>query len=357
VVDRFSQLGTSYSKIGLGTNSELVARRLGAIKKVPTKIEVGNIFAAVRCAFGLAYDLQELEWLIAPIRDDDPTFAPEVKNRELSLVAAAVLRDNLERPQYSRLVAFAIGVAAFGGMRSIESDDALCADSANAVKQVQLTRPALEELAIQKKLVDADLASIETHAQNFPEAQKSIRNAIGSEFEAIRSVSAKVNEISTALRLLQEEAGIQWWAFSTWSYDSRISFSKFEKLEAAVRSGKELADLTGALPGPMSAPALLDMVIAKDRKSESKKYKIYEYAAAADKEWRNIWSEGAHNLGNNAALVPMLSATSLSVESEDEDDWHARFRRITGIEASASLSPLDAGLQIYRELLLIREMQ
>ena len=47
----------------------------------------------------------------------------------------------------------------------------------------------------------------------------------------------------------------------------------------------------------------------------------------------------------------------LSGEADDAEDWKAAFIRKTGIDPTATISPLNFALQVYREQILRRQLK
>ena len=52
---------------------------------------------------------------------------------------------------------------------------------------------------------------------------------------------------------------IHWWIVAGWSEDASRSFRELPAAEAALRAGKELADLTSLPAGSVNSKGLLDL--------------------------------------------------------------------------------------------------
>lgn len=83
---------------------------------------------------------------------------------------------------------------------------------------------------------------------------------------------------------------------------------------------------------------------------------IAEAATLPDRSWRSkIFGADAEE--PLADLLPVTSAQGLAALSEDADDWLPRFKRLTGIDPLKKLKPIDLGLQLYRERLILRALK
>ena len=54
--------------------------------------------------------------------------------------------------------------------------------------------------------------------------------------------------------------------------------------------------------------------------------------------------------------MPITAALGLAADSEDESDWLPRFKRLTALDPDKSFAPVDLGVQLYREQVLLRAL-
>ena len=150
---------------------------------------------------------------------------------------------------------------------------------------------------------------------------------------------------------LQEDANLHWWVIGGWSSDERCPFGNFSPAEAAVRAGKELADLTKLPAGPYSAPALLDLVLQKVPGGPQSMITLRQATMACAAPWRRSWCTDVE-AASHGVLMPLSLAAAIAAESDDAPDWEPRFKRSALIPPDTQMSALDLALQMFRERLL-----
>ena len=123
-------------------------------------------------------------------------------------------------------------------------------------------------------------------------------------------------------------------------------------LATPVIAGKELADLTRVIPGPVAAAAFLDRIVRlSDSAKTSKAIKVKDAIDKTPREWREQYQ---FKTGGFEDLAPVSNAIKLSLTVSDGDDWSAAFEKSTAFEASSKLLPNALAYQIFLERLLVR---
>ena len=158
---------------------------------------------------------------------------------------------------------------------------------------------------------------------------------------ALNSLVAYVNE-------LDEQMQIQWWVVAGWSDDASRSFRELPAAEAALRAGKELADLTSLPAGPVSSKGLLDLLLRNAAHSTTTEVSIGDVAQSADKSWREQWVSGI-DASSAMPLCPVTVASAFAAQANDAQDWKPRFEREMCIEPSAMMPLVAVANQVLLE--------
>ena len=147
--ESLKKIGPLYRSVGLDTPLPLITQRIDAAAVVLPMVHSSRAITLVRLAFSLPVDLPDLVWFFEPFQDKDPTFAPDSKDREVSLLASCVL-DAVMRDQHEAALPAALGYVccSVGGLRSIDSAENL-SDLATTTMQREQQRsaPSLSQMA------------------------------------------------------------------------------------------------------------------------------------------------------------------------------------------------------------------
>ena len=181
--------------------------------------------------------------------------------------------------------------------------------------------------------------------------------------EAIQNVASALLEIAAAaaevtqehaeqLRLQREETNILWWLFAEHSRDLGHPMAALPLPAACLVAGKELADLTDVLPGPLAAMGVLDKMLRVVERELRGGSSVHQAVNEAPREWRSRWLTGV-SAEPVEDLCPVICAVRRSIESDGPDDWVPPVRKATGIDPHAQVSPLDLATQVYEEALFL----
>jgi GTPase-associated system-like protein len=174
---------------------------------------------------------------------------------------------------------------------------------------------------------------------------------------AVLDVAAATTKIAEEhaerLRLHREQLGVLWWLVAEYSRDLGHEMQALPLPVACLVAGKELADLTGALPGPLGAIGALDRMLRAVEPQVRSATTIREAVGAAPRPWSAAWVASAHAQPLEA-VCPVILAVGRSLEPDRGDDWGAPVKDATGIDVDAPIHPLDLAGQAYEEALLLR---
>jgi hypothetical protein len=274
----FKRLGPLYGKIGLATSGELVTKRIEAAEKAADQfkeISNVNVCALARAALNLPVKRDELGWFVEIFKANDPTFDPSDGDRETNLLAGVALWAQMEdNGPKSTVAALALSTGAFGQLRRADAGPELLAFANETLRAAQQRQTQSTADATYQKKPDLEKQFGQLQqaagANNFQSAWPALKEAIVSVNDATEQgqlhVVRQLNRLIGHVRQLEEEMRMHWWVVGAWSHDLTRPFASLDIGEAAIRAGKELADLTKSSAGPYAAPALIDILLKTGRR-------------------------------------------------------------------------------------------
>jgi hypothetical protein len=178
-------------------------------------------------------------------------------------------------------------------------------------------------------------------------ASKRASNAIVSEEPENDS---KLRKLESELNIVAEETNILWWLISEYSRDRAVSWKTLKLQAASIIAGKELADLTRVIPGPVAATAFLDRIMRfSDSRNSKKNIKVMHAIESTPLEWRKHYPLEHTDLVD---LMPIGQGLKLSLTIADGDDWSGVFQKGTVIEANSEMKPMVLAYQVFLERML-----
>jgi hypothetical protein len=141
-----------------------------------------------------------------------------------------------------------------------------------------------------------------------------------------------------------------WWVMGEYSRDLEEPFTNHKLPEVCLIAAKELAALTAFVPGPRSAPALLDRVLRLVNPDLPDSVSLEAAVNGAPEDWRKRWLSSS-NWQKVDDFCPVHVAAYNSIQ--DVASMKAANANAS-IDATPNVSPLDLALQTYQEALLIK---
>ena len=186
--------------------------------------------------------------------------------------------------------------------------------------------------------------------------------AIGTQLSGIlKSVGQYLNDLTSSVRLIEsyqllyrEESDALWWLTGRSSRDLSLPFSQIEQAAACLVAGKELADMTRVLPGPLAAPAILHALLCQES-DNNPEVTLSKAVNTSDREWRKH-CVAPFASSTSLDLCPVLFALNESTRSEQVSAWHPVLKLQTGVANNARLPILSFAEQVYDECLLLRSL-
>jgi GTPase-associated system-like protein len=247
------------------------------------------------------------------INEADQNFSMSGNDRELIVLAGAGLVDAIER-----------------GSRNIADLAALCL-VCGAVQNIRTAAvPQIPEIAA-----------------NYL-GQRSVQRAKPEKDGKEEALSKVLLEFP----IVSEESNMLWWLFSETSRDVNQRWNNMPLGMACVLTGKELADLTRIVPGPIAARAFLDRAIRSGGNEVAASISIAKAVNDTAKTWRDSHFSKPLPTGLEG-ILPLTHAVVLSARASDDKTWQPMFKAATGIAATAKSNPDAVAYQFYLEQLAV----
>lgn len=263
----------------------------------------------------------------------DPNFPMSGNDRELVVLAGAGLVDVITR-----------------GSRDIADLAALClvcgavqnVRAASAVPQIpEIATKYLSQRSVQRAKPEKD------------GKEEALSKALAAAGEPYSKLAPEFQKLQLEFPIVSEESNMLWWMISKTSRDVGQRWSEMPLGMVCALAGKELADLTQIIPGPIAARAFLDRAIRSGRDKVAASVSITEVVNDTAKTWRDAHFSKALPTGLEG-ILPLTHAITLSVQSSNNTAWRTMFKAATGIGAASKSSPDLLAYQFYLEQMTAR---
>lgn len=359
-----------YREVSIEPTQELLKLRTKGINKVISSINPQHALELVRLLFSLSLHEKDFcDTFCNKFRSVDSTFPLRDNKQELTILAGTTIAEIVAtQNKYANLVALATVCASFLPYNSeppikdilSETKEYLLAISAKLRSNIKQFPSNLPNLKIEETL-----NKLKTNFEANPdlpltELREPLISCLARINNAVARLTEKVNETnnSTAktFALFSEETNILWWLFGEFSHDLDKHIADVPFPAACLVVGKELADLVDAIPGPLAANAFLDKMIQQGRSELAETISLKDAINQSPREWRENWMKNSM-VDLTKSVSPIHYAVKTSLSTEGDTNWGAAYRKEVGITFSHKTKPLDFALQVYRESLLLNELQ
>jgi hypothetical protein len=263
----------------------------------------------------------------------DPNFQMSGNDRELIVLAGAELVDAIERGEraVADLAGLCLVCGAIQNVRAAPAVPQIPEIAAKHVSERSANRATPEKGGAESKLLEALSAAGKPYSELAPHFQK----------------------VQMELPIVTEETNMLWWLFSETSRDLEQRLSELPVGAACLVTGKELADLTLTIPGPLAARAFLDRAVRSGRKKVLASISIADVVNETPKTWRA--DHYAKSLPTDLdGILPINQAVRLSLQAPDDNTWRPMFETATGISPAAKNAPSAFAYQVFLEHLAAR---
>jgi len=327
-----------YRAAGIPPNGDILPKRWEAIEKYEAGRDEIVSLARLFYRLGRPGEVFENAFRTA-FQTADPAFQMRDNDQELLVLAGAELIDIVERGtvELADLAALSVVCAAAQNLRG-----AAVVPDIPEIAARYLGKRAVERA--QKGQGDSDSAV---------GSRKALFDGLTAAGAPLNALPAELERVQRELAVVSEESNMLWWLFSEYSHDLKQPWAKSTVPAVALVAGKELAELTRVLPGPIAATAFLDRVIRFAKAKPPSTILVVEAINDATVDWRRSYAERScpAELEN---LVPISHGVKISLTAPADDAWFIAFKTGTGISADSKLVPHLLAYQVFLEGLLCR---
>jgi GTPase-associated system-like protein len=351
------EFGRWYGAVSLGEDREKTSRRWAGVSALVAGATRVDIESMIRVAFRIKQEVsvEALARIRKPFKDADDLFEMHGNDRELEVLSGAALAVLFAKGgDDAATAALAATTAALGGARQFDLPmdlTTLAEQTIAKIAEAHRKRPDLArhtsaestKLDFDKSMAKiAEVPSWDGVKAAFALAAESAASAIG---KVARANTRAIDAANTFITIQDEELQMLWWIFGEHSSDLECAFSAIPAEAQALILGKELADATQFLPGPISAKPLLSRAGLKDRK----KITIPAAVNQCETKWlTSLVTDSSSSLVSQ----PIHFAIRRKLETGDKTSWVAGWAATAGVDAVHAISPLTLGTLFYRERLL-----
>ncbi|WP_285348465.1 GTPase-associated system all-helical protein GASH [Pseudomonas sp. ME-P-057] len=345
-----------YAEAGLNPSSQTIIERGESVKRIVATAKTAK--ERVWDLVGIYFDLAEADtgWFRDELAQDDASFSLVNNGREASILAAIALEELIESGEAHAILAVLTGSVA-GTVRPSQGEWLIgVARNALARFSVSNRSPRAIETSVTVSSLNKSLGEEVVLVANgdMDELVITLGKMRGEAHALTKStaiqISTAITELNRQMKGMREESQILWWLFGEYSRDLDRPFSSIDIHQAAIAGAIDLGALTTVSTlGPLAAPAMLQRVIALAKKPKGQTSRAL--SATIESFSGEDLSELDIRTGPPVRLVPITTAIDLA-RTLGSGVWHARFHKITGMEASISFEPLVLAEQLYREHLL-----
>lgn len=351
-----------YKAAGLAPGNDVIVLRQAPFEKLRKSADISVILDLSRLYFGLPLPGGS-EWFREAFAENDLSFSMIDNEREASVLSACLLGAIIDDGNI--FGAIAPLVASAGGARTplsniefIEHARQAIAKHSVAARRSISTDPSKIKQPVRGKafttidnlIEEPELTAltelVKVFATDSLEATKTLSNQISS---VIKPVVEQVRD-------LREEVDMLWWYVGAWSRILERPFAELEIGTAALMAGLDLSYLVKGESGPVAAPAILHRLIVSQRANGKDPVSL---DSAINTIPSGTLSSFAFNskIAEVADLCPILCALMKAEDIGSGASWHAAFKKSTGLEATIEFQPLELAMQVYREALLIAQVE
>jgi hypothetical protein len=356
-----------YREADLTISAEVIVKRSVGIESFYKDMDNEKCANLIKVLFGMVGETDVfVDKFRLPFYEADSTFPMRGNSHELSILAGATILHVIEKSgDYD--VTIALGTLTASFMRASntppipdiirEAENFLLEESAKVRSRIELNSSKILQLkmipAITKIKTDSEAAGSVTNPQMLELMQAIILTA-----DSLNKVVKNNNELSekaaSTINVLSEEVNMLWWLFGERSNDIDLKMADIDPKAVCLVVGKELADLTQMLPGPLATKAFLAKMMESGRDGFPSKVKLKDCINKTSRDWRELWIN-SRDLNVVAELCPVHLAAKTSLMTGEAEEWDAVFKKICGA-AIVEKSPLELAEQVYRESLLLKSL-
>lgn len=280
-----------------------------------------------------------------PAREDIVNLVTLAKELDPSLVRDTKFLKAIQTADASFLPSYSIGLAVLAATKLYVLIDA----DADQVSDFATLLTAVSISTLEKHPAHLlDLASL-------AESKISDWSRDRAEWDLLVDHDAEDVEIEQLRKLVAvtaEESNLLWWLFGRHSKDTKQPLSELSTAGLPLIVGKELADLTTILPGPVGIIAFADRALSDAAKSSAGTVVLEQTVKALPSSWIDsfIKAWGTPAFGHLCRVSQAIAASKDVAATK----WPAVFSKTTGWTKGQKLEANQLANLFYRERLTVR---
>lgn len=338
---------------------QLLEKRWAVVEKLIKKVDSNSSLEWVRLFLRRPLMDKDFKGQFAEsFKRDDPTFPMKKNEIELRVLAGAAIIHLLQEGKTECANTAALSTLCgycFGLRKPALFKEVITESQSYLAKQAGTLRDSGTLSRILVRRIDNSKLT-KSLEQAYASNDQAIINKTSAEaFKfLVEGMSGHSRSIGVMMNALSEESNILWWLMGGYSNDLEKGFPAVDLAVACLVAPKELADLTGMLPGPVAVPAVLDKMLATAKAESRAQVAIKDAINASPRKWREMLVAEANPFVGD--LAPLHIGMQKSLETKRKSNWLPSFRTLTQIDPTKKCDPLVLSLQFYRERLLHRAM-
>jgi len=324
-----------YRLAGIEPDGDLLPKRWAAIENYGP--EASDILSLTKLFYKIDVPTDEfLESFRSAFQTEDPAFKMRDNDHELSVLAGAELVDVMARSNdLDDLAALTLVCAAASNLRP-----GPCVRDIPEIAARHLTDRTAERWST-------------ANEEQATGSNESLFAALKAQPAPSPDVAKFLRQQQRELALVREESNILWWLFSEHSRQVQQPWSSLPPAAIPLMAGKELADLTQVIPGPIAARAFLDKVIRSGKGKAPATINVTDSINEVSLTWRQ---DVAKEYGTPVleAISPIIRGIHISLGAPKDNAWVPVFTQSTNIPGTAKLAPSVLAHQVFYESMLYR---
>lgn len=351
-----------YAEVCMGNDASRCKARWQGVEKMVSNLKFSDLETLFQLSFKGHAKLnpEGVEKLFAPFYGSDSAFDVIENKREVQILAAAaivVLMHDLNA-HLGNGAALGATTVAMCGQREHNLPQDLVALGEHAIhKRGEASRKRPVVYKNQKTIpFKANVEAVRTRLSDYgidhntiTEVFEKFGKTVQSRFSTVedRHKSA-IQSLEKFLEIQDEEMEILWWLIGEYSSSYSCPFAKVPSKARPLVLSKELAEMTKFSPGPPSINGLL----SRRGLLGGQKVEVVQVVNSVREDW--LQERVSVDLSSNL-VTPIHEAVKRRMETGKGEAWVAGWAAVTQLPDSLKLTPLQIGVQFYREALYLKD--
>lgn len=355
-------LADCYGHAGLSAENDKISLRIDPVKAISDNLTRKQVLDLVRLYFGLPV-LADMSWFTEPIISADVSFSMIANERELSIIAMALLAQDIGVEQ-DGITAQAVLVAHACGKRKPIVYPQFVEMVKAAAKDLTITERHANDLnqTIKARALKKDLGASETDLvpqNDFATMNEVLKKLNIDSHDMNKFLATQLNSalkpIRSELVNLREEKDMLWWLIGGQSTQLEEPYCDMNEARAAFLIGSELADLCRTPLGPSASGFLLRKALHEGRTDKMSKVKIGDLPKLFAIDDLRIISN-ITTIDQVRDLCFFNNALARANDMASTTAWKNKYIEDGSLSEKTQFAPSELAMQSFRETLLLNSL-